>query len=176
MKRSFSAIAAVLVLVCASAVGATQHEHHGQANQKPSGSMDMSKMAQEPHHVLAMAYMQNLSTFAKTLRDQVDSTKAVDAEFGRAAVAEMRRSFDSSQQHISDHMKAMPADMQSHMGMMMQGMDAHLSAIKQAITALEREIQADSPSAARVSMNAGDIVKHIAEMGASHGEHKDHKM
>jgi hypothetical protein len=76
------------------------------------------------------------------------------------------------QQHMADHMKSMPADMQSHMGMMMQGMDAHLSAIKQSLTALERETQADMPSASKVSASAGEIVKHIDEMGHSHGDHK----
>lgn len=173
MSKKFSTIVSILALVFASVIGATaQHEHHGQVKQPASGSMDMSKMMQDPHHVLAMAYMQNLATFAKSLRDQVDSAKMVDAEFARAAAAEMRRSFDSMQQHMADHMKSMPAEMQSHMGMMMQGMGAHVSAIKQSLTALEREIQADNPSASKVSASAAEIVKHIDEMGHSHAEHK----
>jgi hypothetical protein len=106
------------MLVLSTAIGAAaQYEHHAQPAQQTPGSMDVSKMMQDPHHVLAMSYMQNLTTFAKALRDQVDSTKTVDTEFARAAVSEMRRSFDAMQQHIADHMKSMPADMQSHMGM-----------------------------------------------------------
>lgn len=171
--KSISMFVAILMIVLASAIGgAAQHEHHAQPTQQKPGSMDMSKMMQEPHHVLVMAYMQNLATFAKGLRDQVDSSKTVDGEFARAAVSEMRRSFDAIQQHMADHTKSMPADMQSHMGMMMQGMDTHLSAIKQSLTALEREIQADTPSANKVSASAGEIVNHIDEMGHSHGEHK----
>lgn len=176
--RTVSMIVAILALVFTGAAGAVaQHQHPEQKDQQKSGSMDMSKMdmskmMQEPHHVLARAYVQNLTTFAKALRDQVDSTKTVDAEFARAALAEMRRSFDSMQQHMADHMKAMPADMSSHMGMMMQGMDAHVSAIKQSLTALEREIQADTPSASKVSSSAGEIVKHTGEMGSSSPQHK----
>lgn len=171
-NRTISMIVAISALVFTSAIGAAQHQHPAQTDQQKSGSMDMSKMMQEPHHVLAMAYVQNLATFAKALRDQVDSTKTVDGEFARAAVAEMRRSFDSMQQHMADHMKAMPADMQSHMGMMMQGMDAHVSAIKQSLAALEREIQADTPSASKVSTSAGEIVKHSGEMGSAPMQHK----
>ena len=171
--KSISMFVAILMLMLASAIGAAaQHEHHTQPAQQKPGSMDMNKMMQEPHHVLAMAYMQNLATFAKGLRDQVDSTNTVDGEFARAAVSEMRRSFDAMQQHVADHMKSVPADMQSHMGMMMQAMDTHLSAIKQSLTSLEREIQADTPSASKVSVSAGEIVKHIEEMGHSHADHK----
>jgi hypothetical protein len=134
MKTVFAAMFSILALVFTSGVEmAAQHEHHGQTNQSPSGSMDKSKVMQEPHHILALAYLQNLATFAKSLRDQVDSTRAVDAEFARAAVTEMRRSVDSMQQQMADHLKSMPADTQSHMGMMMQGMDAHVSAIKQSL-------------------------------------------
>jgi len=166
-------ILAIFALVVISAIGAVgRHQHPAQNDQQMSGSMDMSKMMQEPHHVLAMAYMQNLATFAKALRDQVDSTKTLDGEFARAAVAEMRRSFDSMQQHTADHMKAMPADMSSHMGMMMQGMDAHISAIKQSLSALERELQADTPSTSKVSASACEIVKHSGEMGNAPMQHK----
>jgi hypothetical protein len=173
MKKRVSLIVPILTLLLTSSAGvAAQHEHHEQMNQHPSGSMDMSKMIQEPHHVLTMAYIQNLATFAKALHDQVDSTKTVDTEFARAAAAEMRRSFDAMQQQMADHMKSVPADMQSHTGMMMQGMDSHLFAIKQSLTALEREVQADTPSTGKVSASAGEIVKHIDEMGHSHGEHK----
>jgi hypothetical protein len=164
---------AILMLMLASAIGAaSQHEHHTQPPQQKPGSMDMNKMMQDPHHVLSMAYMQNLATFARGLRNQVDSTKTVDGEFARTAVSEMRRSFDAMQQHVADHMKSMPADMQSHMSTVMQAMDTHVSAIKQSLTSLEREIQADTPSASKVSASAGEIVKHIDEMGQSHGDHK----
>lgn len=167
---------AALALALTGVIGAAaQHQHSTQNDQPKSGPMDMSKMKQEPHHVLAMAYVQNLAAFAKALRDQAHLTRTVDAEFARAAVGEMRRSFDSMQQHMADHMKSMPAEMQSH-GSMMQGMDMHLSGIKQSLSALEREIQADMPSASKISSSAGDIVKHIEEMAQSHGDHKDHKM
>ncbi|HKA18793.1 MAG TPA: hypothetical protein VKN18_10920 [Blastocatellia bacterium] len=179
MKKRIQSLltASALLLVSVIATAAQQEHQHQHDTQRPADqhqhdTMDMSAMMKEPHHVLAMAYLQNLATFGKALRDNVDSTKSVDGDFARAAVSEMRRSFDSMQQHVADHMKSMPADMQSHMNMMMQGMNAHTSAINQSLTALEREIQAETPSATKVSASAAEIVKHIDEMGKSHGDHK----
>jgi hypothetical protein len=171
--KTISMFVAILALVLASATGAVaQHEHHAQGDQQKPGSMDMSKMMREPNHVLAMAYMQNLATFAKALRDQTEATKTADSEFTRTAVSEMRRSFDAMQQQMADHMKSMSADMQSHMSMMMKEMQTHISAIKESLAALEHEAQADTPEAGKVSASAAEIVKHIDEMGHSHGEHK----
>ncbi|MBK5292225.1 MAG: hypothetical protein JJE04_11175 [Acidobacteriia bacterium] len=53
----------------------------------------MMAMANEPHHVPAMAYHQNLATFAKRLHKQAMGASSVNVEFAQAAVAEMRRSF-----------------------------------------------------------------------------------
>jgi len=187
--RVYSIALMIIALAFMSAAGmAAQHEGHGAKKPPPEstkptgkqgdtqhGSMDMSKMMQEPHHVLAMAYLQNVAGFAKALHHQVQATKTVDADFARAAVAEMRRSFDTMQQHMAEHMKAMPADMQSHTGMM-QGMEAHISAIRQSLTALERDIQADAPAASKVSERAAEIIKHIDEMAHPHGGHKGHNL
>ena len=80
---------AVIALMLFSAVGALAQTEHQHDTQKPSPStgvqskkpmqhdmskMDMSKMMNEPHHVLAMAYMQNMGTFAKALRDQAQAS------------------------------------------------------------------------------------------------------
>ena len=61
--------------------------------------MAMSGMMEGPHHALAMAYRDNLVTFAKALRGQVTHAKAVDLDLARPAVAGMRRSFDQMKEH-----------------------------------------------------------------------------
>lgn len=181
--RLYLVTLSAIALFLMSAAGANaQHEHHGQPkppaqtgkeDSKQSGSMDMSQMMREPNHVLARAYLQNVATFARALRDQVGSAKSVDVDFARAAVAEMRRSFDAMQQRLTEHKKSMPADMQSHMGMMQ---DEHVTQIRQALELLERDVQADAPVASKLTGRADEIIKHIEMMATSHGGHKEHKM
>ena len=175
----------VLLLISAAEVGA-QHEQHGQ--QKPPAqadkqgdkqmgmqhrSMDMTKMMREPHHVLAMTYLQNVANFTRALRDQVKSANAVDEEFARSAVAEIRRNFDAMQQHLGDHKKAVPADMGSHAGMI-QEMDKHVTEIRMTLELLEKDVQNGAPVASKVAGRADEIVKHIEMMTGAPGEHKGH--
>src|SRR5690348_6305354 len=54
---------------------------------------DVSDMTNEPHQVLAIAFMQNLATFAKTLSDQAQGETPLSADFARAAVSEIQRNF-----------------------------------------------------------------------------------
>lgn len=212
-RKAYPTILMTAALLIANAVSTTaQHENHGQ--QKPPAqagqqgnkqidmqhsSMNMSKMMEDGHDVLAMAYMQNVAAFARTLRDRVDSAKSVDADFARAAVAEMRRSFDTMQQHMTEHQRSMPAEMQSQAGMeshaamksptgtqsgagtqshgaIMQGEDQHLLELRQTLELLEREVDSNSPRANKISERAAAIIKHIEMMAMSSGGHKDHKM
>src|SRR5450759_3798249 len=103
--KSVSIIVVTSALMFTSAMGAlAQDMPHGQMKHPQSGKMDMSmmdmsKMMQEPHHVLAMAYQQNLAAFAKALHEQTAGVAPLNLEFARAAVAEMRRSFDQMGLH-----------------------------------------------------------------------------
>src|ERR1035438_3275245 len=85
----------------------------------------MSGMMSGPHHVLAMAYRENLITFARALQTQVAQSKIVDLDLARPATAEMRRSFDQMNLHHKAHM-AMMGDQQmpdtKAAGMKMGGM------------------------------------------------------
>lgn len=73
------------------------------------GMPGMTGMMNGPHHVLAMAYRENLITFTRALQQQVTGSKIVDRDMARPAVAEMRRSFDQMQLHHKAQM-AMMAD------------------------------------------------------------------
>lgn len=181
--RIHSIVLAIFAIVFTSAAGAGAQEHqHQQGAQKPpaqtnkQGGMDMSAMTNEPHHLLAMAYVQNISTFAATLHMQAGQDKPLDAEFARAVAGEIRRSFDSFQQHLQESKNSVPADMQSQMGMMMQGSYEHISAIRQHLTQLEKDVQPDALNSKSITEHAAQIHIHADEMSKSHGGHEGHKI
>jgi len=172
--RAVSMTVAIFALVFTSALGAVaQHEQHGQMK---SGSMDMSKMMQEPHHVLAMAYHQNLATFAKALHEQATRASSVNVEFARAAVAEMRRSFDQMKQHHHEHMQTMSAEMHTQMSGMMQQMETHQTELNTQLTALEQEVQPTTPDAKKVSTLATSVHTHLDAMSKMHQGSEGSKM
>ena len=172
---TLATIAAILIVNGAAALSPGAMPQHKQGTPKQS-MMDMSAMKQEPHHLLAMAYKDNLATFGKALREHAAKTTTVNPEFARAAVAEMRRSFDQMHQHQQDHMKTMSEPMKSHMADMIQQMGAHHTAAGEHLSALEKEVQAGAPVAASVSEHIAEILKHCDAMSAMKAGPKDHKM
>jgi polyhydroxyalkanoate synthesis regulator phasin len=126
--------------------------------------MDMSSMMNEPHHALAMAYMQNISTFAKTLHTQAEGSGPLNAKFARAAVAEIKRSLDQMEEHHGEHMKTMSEEMRSHMAAMMKDMEMHRSMLKDAVSALEKDVRADHPDSKQITADSDNVLKHLDEM------------
>ncbi len=184
---TLTTIAAMMLIV--SAAASSQQEHSGMAPaSKPAqgkmskdqpgmhGMMDMSTMKQEPHHLLAMAYKDNLVSFAKALHQGANQTKPVGPEFARAAVAEMRRSFDQMQQHHQAHMKTMDEKMTSQMADMMKQMDTHQAAIQEHLTALEKSVQDVAPDAKAVSEHVAAVLKQCEGMSKMHSGAMEHKM
>ena len=127
-------------------------------------SHDQMKMTNEPHHVLAMAYRQNLAAFAKVLQQQTAGAASVNIEFARAAVTEMRRSFDQMKQHHQEHMGTMSAEMHTKMSGMMKQMEAHQTELNTQLMALEQEVQLSTPDAKKVATLAASVNSHIAAM------------
>jgi hypothetical protein len=166
------AVIAATILIVSGGVTLAQ----GTMPQHKEGMMDMSAMKLEPHHVLAMAYRDNLVTFAKALRQQAGNATTVTPEFAGAAVAEMRRSFDQMQQHHQEHMKTMSEPMKSHMSEMIQKMDTHKTAVEEHLGALEKEVQAGTPDGARVSEHIAEVLKHCDAMSTMNAGTTDHKM
>jgi len=144
------------------------------APQQQERMKGMQGMMEGPHHVLAMAYRDNLATFARALRAQVTQSKTVNPDLARPAVAEMRRSFDQIKQHHQAQMSMMgnqpkPAAMAG----MMQQMDTHLAALNDHLTALESEVNASTPDPKKVSEHLTEILKQCSEMS---GKDKPHQM
>jgi hypothetical protein len=109
MKKYNSVIMAVAVLLCWAAVDVvTLAQHEGHGGQKPSaqdnrrqpemrrrgGQVEMPIMTMTLNNLLAMSYLQNIATYARLLRDQVQQCGSVDGDFARDVTAEIWRSFD----------------------------------------------------------------------------------
>ena len=168
--KIISTILMALALGAFSAMATTaQHEGHStQGKQKMPHDHMMMDMAKEPHHVLAMAYHQNLAAFAKALHEQTMAASSVNVEFARAAVSEMRRSFDQMKQHHQEHMQTMSAEMQTKMSAMMTKMETHQTELTNQLTALEQEVQAATPDAKKVSTLAASVHTHLDAMSKMH--------
>ncbi len=171
--RTLATVSIILTLGALPAMArAIQHADHAKKPAEAQGKMPMSpdhmKMASEPHHVLAMAYHQNLAVFAKALHEQAATTGPLNLGFARAAVSEMRRSFDQMKQHHQDHMKGMSPQMHTKMGGMMEKMGTHQNEMNTQITELEREVASAQPDAKKVSTLAERAHKHLAGMTKMH--------
>ena len=146
--------------------------------ERPMEHDGMQGMMVQPHHVLAMAYRDNLVTFAHAVQNQGTRMKTVDLTIVGPAVAEMRRSFDQMRQHHQAQHKVMGDSAKMPMGMkgdsakksmatMMEDMTRHLAAIDGHLTALEAEVKADAPDAAKVTEHTSAILKESAGMPAT---------
>ncbi len=149
--------------------------HQADMKAKPG----MGDMMSGPHHALAMAYRDNLTTFTRAVQRQAAGAKTIDLDLARPAVVEMRRSFDQMQLHhkaqmsmMSDDMKPMGSDAMKHptstsmkpMMAMMEEMETHVTALAEHLTALEAEVNASVPSPKSVSGHTAEILKHCADM------------
>lgn len=175
--RAYTTILAVSSLMLFSAVGApaqTAHQHDAQEpvphdmSMMDMSRMDMASMMNEPHHVLAMAYMQNIGTFAKALHSQAEGSSPLDTKFARDVVDEMKRSLERMEDHRGRHKQAMSEETRSRMAAMMKDMDMNCSMLKDAISALEQDVQADPPDSRQVATDSAHVLMHLDEMLKMH--------
>ena len=150
MRLSVAAVAVFLAggawdIAVAQAPNPKPHIHqHAQ-----QGMTCMADGMGGPHHAMSMAHRSNLSTFARTLQEQVEQSKTVDLEMARPAVAEMRRSFDATTQHHQAHMALMAAR-DSTKSRMMAHMDSAMASVGEHLAALEAEVNGPKPDPAKV--------------------------
>jgi len=166
-----SAAAIMLALVIPSAARAQHQDPQGPQKHAgmPGMSAEMSKMMNSPHHKLMTAHMKSMSEFARTLRDQAMKPEALDAEFARAAVAQLRHCLDAMEAIHQKHMQTMSAEMQTRMQMMMEKMDKNRSMVKDQVSALERDVLADVPDSKQVALHTNALLKHFEMMSEMHG-------
>jgi hypothetical protein len=163
-----SATAIMLVQVIPSAAWA-QHKHTHSGQKKAGMDAEMSKMMTSPHHMLMTAHLTSMSGFARTLRDQAVKPNALDAEFARAAVAELRHNLEAMETIHQNHMQSMTSEMKSKMQMMMAKMEKDGSMVKDQISALETDVQAGQPDSRQVAAHANALLKHLGMMSKMHG-------
>ncbi len=176
-RTLLSATAIMLVLLIPSAAWA-QHKHtpSGQKKVGMAGmSAEMAKMMKSPHHLLMMAHMKSMSEFARTLRDQAVKPGALDVEFARANVAELRHNLDAMEAIHQKHMETMPAEMKSKMQMMMEKMGKERAMVKDQVSALETDVLADTPDSKQVAAHTNALLKHFGMMSKMHGMSKASK-
>jgi hypothetical protein len=173
-RTLLSATATMLVLLIPSAAWA-QHKH-AQSGQKKSGmagmKSEMAMMMKSPHHMLMTAHMKSMSDFALALRDQAMKPEALDVEFARAAVRELRHNLDAMEAIHQKHMETMSADMKSKMQMMMEKMEKKGAMPKDLVSALEADVLADTPDSKQVAAHANALLKHFGMMSKMHGGSK----
>jgi len=130
---------------------------------------DMSDITSEPHQVLAMAFMQNIETFAKVLSEQAQGSRPLSADFARAAVAEIIRNFDEANTHHQEHVKTMRPGRPSRMsGLSEMGMRD--SKLKTAIDTLEKDVQDYTLNLKQIAADCADLLKHLDEMSKTHSQ------
>ncbi len=181
-KYSMIPVATALLALLLTGVTVTAQAPTPPPGKKPQhqdamkGMHGMSGMMGGPHHVLAMAYRDNLATFAKALRGQVAQSKTVDLGLARPAVAEMRRSFDQMQQHHQAQMTMMGDSTKPAMSETMQHLETHLTALGEHLSALESEVGGSTPNPGKVSEHTSEILKQCAAMSAMPAKAKPHTM
>lgn len=177
--KVISAISMACVLGASSAMASDfQHEGHAAKKAMTHDHGDHMMMANEPHHLLAMAYHQNLATFAKVLHEQTDHAASVDVAFARTAEIEMRRSFGEMKLHHEEHVKTMSAEMHTKMSGMRKQMETHHTELIALLDALEKEVNLAKPDVKKVSTLAANIHAHcdaMSKMDSGHQERKSEK-
>lgn len=171
MKRAgFPVVALAMALAAFSAAASSIRREENSTRKAPPTAQGMQAMSQdqrehmmmanESHHVLAMAFHQNLATFAKALHEHTEHASSVNAGFVRTAQIEMRRCFGEMRLHHEEHMKTMSAEMQKKMGWMRKQMETHHKELINLLDALEKEADLASPDAKTVSTLAAGIHTH----------------
>lgn len=129
--------------------------------------MDMAEMHKSPHHLVMMAYRQNVLSFAGVLRDMTKAGKLEDVELARNAFAEIKHSMEKMDGIHQAHMSKMSAETSEKMKPMMEKMQADKTAVKEHILALEKALQANAPDALEVQKHAAALVLQLEKMDKS---------
>lgn len=130
---------------------------HSTMDMRQPGSTGMSTMNEQSRHALVVTYAHSIGRFAKTLRDRVQSTQTVDAGFALRIVDEIKRSLDAIEQQHGEHGASMSANTQSKISAMMK--EIRVSALRQSLTALERDLHAEAPATSVVLQRADEIIR-----------------
>jgi hypothetical protein len=157
-------ISAILVTVSLGALGAmavnAQTSYPGVGTPTPSAAtmaQNNRAMVNEPNYVLAMAYHESMCAFADALNGQTVGGGAVDVDFARAAVVEMRRSFDQMKKYNEEYMETISAEVRAQSATTMQTLETQRADLNAQLTLLETEVKLDKPDAKKVATLAAGV-------------------
>lgn len=181
--RAWLPVTAIMLVLIIPAAAWAQHKRAPGGPKKPGMAdmkSEMAKMMKSPHHMLMTAHLKSMSGFATALRDQAMKPEALEVEFARAAVSELRHNLDAieaiHQKHMQTmsaemkaKMEAMSAEMKSKMQMMMSKMDKDRAKLKDQVSALETDVQADKPDSKQVTADSNALLKHLGMMSKMDG-------
>ena len=173
-RSLLSAAAIMLVLVITSAAWA-QHKHTPGEPKKPGMAgmkSEMAMMMKSPHHLLMSAHMKSMSGFAGTLHHQAMKPGVLDVDFARAVVTELRHCLDAMETIHQKHVEAMSAEMQGKMKTMMEKMEREGAMLKDRVSLLETDVQANTPDAKQVTAHTMALLKQLGMMSKMHGGNK----
>ena len=181
--RALLIITAIMLFLVTPFTVRAQHKHPPSGQTKAGMKSEMSMMMQSPHHMLMTTHLKSMSEFARTLRAQAVKHEALDVEFARAAVAELRHNLDAIEAVHQQHMQAMSAEMKSKMEtanaemkskmqMMMNKMEKDRATLKDQVSALETDVRASTPDSEQVLADTNAILKHLGMMSKMNGGSK----
>ena len=159
-----NAISAILVTLSLSALGVmaanAQTSNPGVGTPAPAtATMSQNKkvMISEPNYVLATAYQGSMLAFADALNAQTVGGGPVDVDFARAAVDEMRRSFDQMRKYNEKYMSTISAEVRTQTMATMQSLETQRADLNTRLTSLEAEVKLDRPDAKKVAVLAASV-------------------
>ncbi len=113
------ALPLIFAIAYAPSAGAQVRPTTRDTTMKHSGAMpaghSMAGMMTGPHHALAMAYGENLATFARAVNVDASRSNMVSTDLARPATAEMRRSLDQMKVHHQAQMSTVGTTMRMPM-------------------------------------------------------------
>jgi Domain of unknown function (DUF4214) len=173
----------LLLVIPSTALAQHKHQQSGQTKAGMAGMQsEMSMMMKSPHHMLMTAHLRSMFQFARALRAQAVKPEALDVDFTRAAVAELRHNLDAIEAVHRQHMQAMSAEMKakmetmsaemkSKMQMMMEKMEKDRATLKDQVSALETDVQG-TPDNKQVLADTNALLKHLGMMSKMTGGSK----
>jgi hypothetical protein len=185
--RTYGTLLFVLaLLVMSAATSQAQTEHQQEGGDKKTAiapikkgqkfldqemvKLEVSSRTNEPHFVMAMAYLQTIASFAKTLQDQAAGDRQLSADFARAAVDEIIRSLDKAKDHRQEHLKTMSPDIRVRLAAMIKAMDLQHAKLKDAVDVLDKDVRNYTLDAKQIATDSTAILKQLDALSKMNNE------
>lgn len=121
-------------------------------------------VTKEPNYVLATVHQASMLAFTRALNGQTVGGTPVDVEFSRAAVGEMRRSFDQMKKYSDAYTETISPEVRAKSTATMQGVETHRTELNAQLALLEEEVMLDKPDANKIATLSASVRTHLDAM------------